>query len=183
VDVLQRLQPLDILFAVLWAGVVGWGLQTGMLRQLGMLVAVYAAALAAGTLYRQGGAGLGMAFGRENLAQLEFAAYVALFVIVFVVIGVIIWRAYPASRMSRGFGTDNVLGATVAAIWGVLFLIAVLTVLRFYAAVPWRGEEITQQGILRQVQLSQVAPMLEVVASPLWQAMVPWFPAPVNPRL
>ena len=182
-DVLQRLQPLDILFAILWAGLVGWGLQTGAVRQLGMLVGVYAAALAAGTLYRPGGAALAMAFGRENLAQLEFAAYVSLFVIVFVVIGVIIWRAYPASRMSRGFGTDNVLGATLAAVWGVLFLIAVLTVLRFYAAVPWRGEETTQQGVLRQVQLSQVAPVLEVVASPLWQAMAPWFPAPVTPRL
>src|SRR5919202_1541494 len=91
VEVLQRLQPLDILFAVLWAGVVGWGLQTGTVRQLGMLVGVYAAALAAGTLYRSGGAALAMAFGRENLAQLEFAAYLGLFVIVFGVIGVIIW--------------------------------------------------------------------------------------------
>ena len=168
---------------MLWAGLVGWGLQTGIVRQLGMLVGVYAAALTAGTLYRQGGAALGLAFGRENLPQLEFAAYVGLFLIVFAVIGVIIWRAYPASRMSRGFGTDNILGASLAAIWGVLFLIAVLTVLRFYAAVPWRGEETTQQSILRQVQLSQVAPMLQVVASPLWQVMAPWFPAPVNPRL
>ena len=168
---------------VLWAGLVGWGLQTGIVRQLGMLVGVYAAALTAGTLYRQGGAALGMAFGRENLPQLEFAAYVALFLIVFTVIGVIIWRAYPASRMSRGFGTDNLLGAGLAAIWGVLFLIAVLTVLRFYAAVPWRGEETTQQGIMRQVQLSQVAPVLQVVASPLWQVMTPWFPAPVTARL
>ena len=168
---------------VLWAGLVGWGLQTGIVRQLGMLVGVYAAALTAGTLYRQGGAALGMAFGRENLPQLEFAAYVALFLIVFTVIGVIIWRAYPASRMSRGFGTDNLVGAGLAAIWGVLFLIAVLTVLRFYAAVPWRGEETTQQGIMRQVQLSQVAPVLQVVASPLWQVMTPWFPAPVTARL
>ena len=168
---------------VLWAGLVGWGLQTGIVRQLGMLVGVYAAALTAGTLYRQGGAALGMAFGRENLPQLEFAAYVALFLIVFTVIGVIIWRAYPASRMSRGFGTDNLVGADLAEIWGVLFLIAVLTVLRFYAAVPWRGEETTQQGIMRQVQLSQVAPVLQVVASPLWQVMTPWFPAPVTARL
>ena len=168
---------------MLWAGLVGWGLQTGIVRQLGMLVGVYTAALTAGTLYRQGGAALGLAFGRENLPQLEFAAYVGLFLIVFAVMGVIIWRAYPASRMSRGFGTDNILGASLAAIWGVLFLIAVLTVLRFYAAVPWRGEETTQQSILSQVQLSQVAPMLQVVASPLWQVMAPWFPAPVNPRL
>jgi uncharacterized membrane protein required for colicin V production len=183
VDVLQRLQALDILFAILWAGIVGWGLQTGIVRQLGMLVGVYAAALVAGTLYRPGGAALALAFGRENLPQLEFAAYVALFILVFAAIGVIIWRAYPASRMSRGFGADNVLGAALGAVWGVLFLIGVLTVLRFYAAVPWRGEETTQQSILRQVQLSQVAPVLQVVTSPLWQAMAPWFPAPVNPRL
>jgi uncharacterized membrane protein required for colicin V production len=183
VDTLQRLQALDILFAVLWAGIVGWGLQTGIVRQLGMLVGIYASALLAGTLYRQGGNSLALAFGRENLPQLEFAAYVGLLVIVFAVIGLIIWRAYPASRISRGFGTDNILGASMGAIWGILLLIAVLTVLRFYAAVPWRGEETTQQSIMRQVQLSQVAPVLQVVASPLWQAMVPWFPAPVDAHL
>jgi uncharacterized membrane protein required for colicin V production len=183
VDTLQRLQALDILFAVMWAGIVGWGLQTGIVRQLGMLVGIYASALLAGTLYRQGGNSLALAFGRENLPQLEFAAYVGLLVIVFAVIGLIIWRAYPASRISRGFGTDNILGAAMGAIWGILLLIAVLTVLRFYAAVPWRGEETTQQSIMRQVQLSQVAPVLQVVASPLWQAMVPWFPAPVDARL
>jgi uncharacterized membrane protein required for colicin V production len=183
VDLLQRLQALDILFAILWAGIVGWGLQTGIVRQLGMLVGVYAAALVGGALYRPGGNVLAMAFGRENLPQLEFAAYVALFVIVFAVLALLIWRAYPASRLGRGFGTDNVLGAAMGGIWGILLLIAVLTILRFYAVVPWREEETTQQSILRQVQLSQVAPVLEVVASPLWQAMVPWFPAPVDPRL
>jgi len=65
----------------------------------------------------------------------------------------------------------------------VLFLIAILTVLRFYAAVPWKGQEISQQGVIRQIQMSQVAPVLQVVAAPLWQVMAPWFPAPVNPQL
>jgi hypothetical protein len=37
--------------------------------------------------------------------------------------------------------------------------------------------------VLAQVQTSQVAPVLEVVASPLWNLLVPWFPTPVNPRL
>ena len=49
--------------------------------------------------------------------------------------------------------------------------------------VDWREQEATQGGVLRQVQLSQVAPVLEVVAAPLWEIMTPWFPAPVNPRL
>jgi len=183
VDALQRLQPLDILFAVVWAGIVGWGLQTGVVRQLGMLVGVYGGALIAGSVYRQGGALLALGFGNQDQPQLEFWAYVAIFVVLFSVIGVIMWRSYPASRVSRGFGTDNMLGAALGAIWGVLLLIELLTILRFYAAVPWKGQETTQLGVLRQIQLSQVAPTLEVVVSPLWQVMVPWFPAPVNPRL
>jgi uncharacterized membrane protein required for colicin V production len=182
-EVFQRLQPLDILFAVMWAGIIGWGLQTGLLRQIGMLVGVYGAAVVSGSLYHTGGQALAAAFGHEILPQLEFAAYVALFVVAFVVIGLLIWRAYPMSRLSRRFGMDNVLGAGVATIWGVLFLIALLTIMRFYAVVPWKEQEATQRSVQGQVQSSQVAVVLQLVAAPLWQAMVPWFPAPVNARL
>jgi uncharacterized membrane protein required for colicin V production len=183
VETVQRLQPLDILFAILWAGIVGWGLQAGIVRQLGMLVAVYGAALLSGSLYRQAGQALSLAFGRESLPIFEFIGYVFLFFLTFGVIALIIWRTYPASRIGRHFGTENVLGAAVAAIWGVLFLIALLTILRFYAGVPWRDQEASQRGVLGQVQSSQVAPVLQVVAAPLWQIMVPWFPAPVPTRL
>jgi uncharacterized membrane protein required for colicin V production len=183
VDVLQRLQALDILCAVVWAAIVGWGLQTGIVRQIGMLVGVYGAALLSGSLYRQAASAVALAVGRENLPQLEFIVYVALFVIVFGIIGLVVWRAYPASRFNRGFGTDNLFGAVVAAVWGVLLLIALVTILRFYVAVPWKGQETTQLGVMRQIQLSQVAPVLEVVASPLWNLMAPWFPGPVKPRL
>jgi Colicin V production protein len=182
-EVLQRLQPLDILFAIMWAGIIGWGLQTGVLRQLGMLVGVYGAAIAAGSLYHTGGQGLAAAFGAEILPRLEFAAYVGLFVVAFGGIGLLIWRAYPMSRLSRRFGLDNVLGAAVATLWGILLLIALLTILRFYAAVPWKEQEATQQSVLRQIQTSQVAVVLEFVAAPLWQAMVPWFPTPVAATL
>ena len=182
-DILERLQPMDFLFVIIWAGIVGWGLQTGVVRQLGMLVGVYGAALVGGTLYRQGGAALALIVGRDQQPQLEFFAYAAILIIIFGLIALFIWRAYPASRINRRFGTDNVLGAAVAATWGVLLLIALLTVMRFYAAVPWRGQETTQQSIVRQVQLSQMAPVLQVVASPLWQVMVPWFPGPVTGRI
>ena len=46
-EILQRLQPLDILFAILWAALVGWGLSTGLVRQIGMFVGVYGGALLA----------------------------------------------------------------------------------------------------------------------------------------
>lgn len=182
-DVLQRLQPLDILFAILWATIVGWGLQAGVVRQIGMLVGVYGAALLAGSVYGQAGQALAQAFGRGILPQLEFVGYVAVFVISFGVIGLIIWRAYPSSRINRQFGAENVLGGALGAIWGVLLLITLLTIFRYYAVIPWPEQEKTQQAVRGQVQSSQVAPVLEVVAAPLWDVMAPWFPAPVNPRL
>ena len=142
-DILQRLQPLDILFVLLWAGIVGWGLQTGIVRQLGMLVGVYGAAILAGSCTATSGGRFAAAFGAENLPQLEFVGYVVLFAVAFGVIGLIIWRAYPLSRLGRGFGADNAVGAAVAAVWGMLLLIALLTMLRFYAVVPWHGQEAT----------------------------------------
>ncbi|MGI9149423.1 MAG: CvpA family protein [Chloroflexota bacterium] len=182
-EVVQRLQPLDVLFAVVWAGIIGWGIQTGLLRQVGMLIGVYGATVVSGSVYHAGGQALATAFGRESLSQLEFIAYLALFVLTFFGLGLVIWRAYPMSRLSRRFGTDNVLGAGAAMIWGVLLLIAVLTTLRFYAVVPWREQEATQRRVLGQIQSSQVAPVLQLAAAPLWQLMAPWFPAPVAPSL
>jgi hypothetical protein len=183
VDVLARLQPLDFLLVVVWAGVVGWGLQTGLIRQLGMLVGIYVAAIAAGSFYRQGGQAIGMAFGRDLLQRWEMLAYVVMVIVIFGVTGLIIWRAYPLSRLGRKFGSDNLLGAMVGAVWGAMLLIMIVTMLRFFTVTPWRGQEIAQQGVLGQVQASQVAPVLEVVLSPLWQLMAPWFPTPVPPRL
>jgi uncharacterized membrane protein required for colicin V production len=187
-DVLQRLQPLDVLFAIVWACVVGWGLQSGFVRQLGMLVGVYAAAVVAGSLYRPAGNAFAYAFGDAVRPTLELVSYVALFVLVFGLIAVFIWQAYPLSRLRGEFGFDNLLGAAVAAVWGVLLLIGVLTILRFYAVTPLQAQgsqtpQPSQLDIQRQVQLSQIAPVLEVVASPLWEAMTPWFPARVSPRV
>ncbi len=179
-EVLQRLQPLDVLFAIVWAGIVGWGLQTGFIRQIGMLVGVYAAALLAGSAYRAGAQALSLAFGRGILPVLELLSYVVLFAVVFGLVGLLIWRAYPLTRLGRDFGTENVLGAALAAVWGVMLLIVVLTMLRFFAVVPWREQEGTQRSVLSQVQTSQVAPVLEVVASPVWNLLTPWFPEPVK---
>ena len=182
-EALQRLQPLDLLLVVVWAGLVGWGLQTGLVRQVGLLVGVYAAAVLAASLYRPAGQFGAMAFGREALQQAEFVSYVLIFVLVFGLVAVLIWRAYPSSRLSRSFGLDNLAGGAVGAVWGALLLIALVTMLRFYIATPWRGQEPTQQGVVSQLAGSQLAPVLELVLSPLWQVMTPWFPAVVPPRL
>jgi hypothetical protein len=182
-EALQRLQPLDFLMVVLWAAIVGWGLQTGLIRQLGMLLGVYAGAVLAGSVYRPVGQVLSLAFGRGVLPQCEFFAYIGSFILVFGVMGVLMWRVYPLTRLTRGWGWDNVAGGMVAAIWGASLLVVLVTSLRYYTLTPWRGQEATQQGVVTQVNASQVAPVLQLALSPLWQVMTPWFPAIVPPRL
>jgi uncharacterized membrane protein required for colicin V production len=182
VEVLQRIQPLDFLFVVLWAGIVGWGLQAGLIRHLGMLLGVYVGAIAAATLYKPGGRALALAFGNEGLPRWEFIAYSAVFLVVFGSIGLFIWRVYPLTRLGNQFGADNLLGAMLGAIWGAMLLIMIVTILRYFVATPWRGQETAQQGIFSQVEASQMAPVLQVVLAPLWQIMMPWFPMAVPPR-
>src|SRR5438477_299828 len=140
------------MFVVLWAAVVGWGLQTGILRQLGMLLGVYVAAIGAFTVYRPAAGFVSLAFGKEGQPRWEFLSYVVVFAAVFSVVGLGIWRAYPLTRISRSFGMENVAGGALGAIWGALLLIALLTILRFYVATPWKGQETSQQSILAQVQ-------------------------------
>ena len=57
---------------------------------------------------------------------------------------VVVWAAYASSR---GLGTESVLGAAPGRVWGVLFLIAVLTILCFYAVVPRSGKKRTSKAL------------------------------------
>ena len=183
-EILQRLQPLDVLFAIVWAAIVGWGLQTGALRQLGMLIGVFAAAVLAGWAERSLGQSVALPFGPSSPPILHFVAYVATFVAAFGLVFTLVRRASatrPRSRSGRNFGLDNVLGAALGAVWGVMLLIVLLTMLRFFVVVPWRGQETAQQNVLRQIQTSHAAPVLEEAAAPVWGVLAQWFPSGVRP--
>jgi hypothetical protein len=182
VDLLQRLQPIDEVFALLLLAVVGWGLQAGFVRQLSVLIGVYVAFLLAGSLYQPIGQSAALFAGQQQAPLMEFFAYVAIMVGALLTICWMIWQAFPRHGPGGDFGWANLLGGAVAAGWGVLFLIALLTVLRYYAVVPWRDQELTQSTVRRQLQQSQTAPMLEGVTSPWWRIMSPWFPASVENR-
>jgi hypothetical protein len=178
-----RLQPLDILFALAWVAIVGWSPRTGVIRQLGMLIAVYLAFLLAGSLYQPVGQAAALIFGTSRAPLLEFAAYTILLTGTFAAICWLVRQTYPQGRHRPESGAGQLLGAVIGVIWGLLFLIAVLTALRYFVAVPWPELEATQANVRRQIQQSQVAPMLEMPAWPLWRIMAPWFPSAVDARL
>jgi uncharacterized membrane protein required for colicin V production len=182
VEALQRLQALDFVLVIVWAAIIGWGVKSGLIRQLTMLVATYSAAVAAGQLYKPGGEALAaFGFGREALPQTQLVAYALLFFGVLVLIALIAWRVYPHTGLAGRRGLDAVLGGAVGAVWGTLLLIAVIAILRFYTVTFWPGQEATQLAVAAQIQRAQLTAVLEVLLAPLWQAMALWFPDPIKP--
>jgi hypothetical protein len=60
-----------------------------------------------------------------------------------------------------------------------MLLIALVTMLRFYAVSPWAGQEQAQFEVTASLGRSQLLPVLAVALGPLWQGLAIWFPDPV----
>ena len=150
-----------------------------------MLIGVLAAAVLAGWAEKNVGQSAALPFGLSSQPIVQFAAYVATFVVAFALVLLFIRRVSarrPRARSGRNFGLDNLLGAALGAVWGVMLLIVLLTMLRFFIVVPWRGQEAAQQNVLRQIQASHVAPVLQGVTAPVWDVLGQWFPSAVSAR-
>lgn len=181
-DAIQRLQPLDFVLAIVWAAIVGYGASTGAIRQLILLVATYLGAIVAGQAYKPAGEALAnFGFGRGAVPQTQWVAYVLLFFATLLGVGLLTRRAYPHTRLGRQRRSEHVAGALIAAVWGLLVLIEVIAILRFFTSTFWPGQEAMQIAIAGQLERSQLVPTLQAGLAPLWQVMQPWFPEPLKP--
>jgi uncharacterized membrane protein required for colicin V production len=180
-EFLARLQPIDEFLGLIWLLIVGWGLLTGVIRQVGMLVAVVGGTLIASTLYHQTARMLTQGLGSGQQALLPLQTYTLLFAAGTAVLGFAVWHAVPLSRLQSGFGIDNLIGALLGALWAVVLLIVVLTLARYFTAVPWQDQELRQQVLLRQIENSRVLVALQSAGvRPVWQLLTPWLPAEVH---
>ncbi len=182
-EALQRFQPLDFLLILLWAVIVAWGVASGVVRQTFLLFGVYAGVIAASQLYQPVASMLIPVFGRDFRERGEWLAYLAVFGVVFAIVLFLTLRTYPRTRILSRPRLDTALGTVLAAVWGSMLLIAIITVLRFFVRSFWPGAEFVQQVVDDQVRRSQVALFLELVAAPIWALMTPWFPDRVPPIL
>lgn len=175
----MSVEGLDVVLIVLWALAIGWGWVSGTIRQIGMLVGVYlaagAASIASGPLgsYLEGADPIVQNTGNDVLA------WAFVFFLVFVVFAIVLFRVYPSVGLGN-LGLDRIGGVVVAAIWGIMFVIAVLTILRYYAVVVWPGQLAQQQSMTVQVRQSVVAHVLANNLQPFWLVMSPGFPPGVS---
>ena len=97
----------------------------------------------------------------------------------FILIG-LAWGLSLSFVGAKGIGYVAKIATYLNFIPLVMLLIVLLTMLRFFVVVPWRGQETAQQNVLRQIQTSHVAPVLEEVAAPVWGVLAQWFPSAVS---
>lgn len=182
-DTIQRLQPLDFVFILLWGLIVAWGVQSGVIRQLILFVVAYASFVLASQLYRPAGAALAYAFGTGILPQLQFIAYATTFVLAVVGAGWASIAFYPQTRLVGRRRLDGFLGGLVGALWASVLIVSLVTVLRLFSATFWPGQEGAISAVDAQVRRSQVPPALQAGFGPVWQIMVPWFPDKVGANI
>ncbi|MBI2756436.1 MAG: CvpA family protein [Chloroflexi bacterium] len=180
-DAVLRLQPLDYVLALLWAGTVGIGVRTGVVRQVIFVVALYLAAIAASQLYKPAGIGLSnFGFGRGAIPMAQWFSYVFVFLAIFGAVTILSKRMYPHTALAGRRRTDALLGGIAGALAGLLLVIQIVTVIRFYGATPNVDNEGGRLSAAQQVQRSQLVPVLQFGSAPLWGLLAPWFPDPLR---
>lgn len=180
-EAFQRLQALDFLLVIIWALVIAWGVASGVIRQLIMLVAVYFGAIAAGQGYAIAGVLLSRITGPETVVQMQLLSYLLLFVATVTLLWFISWRVYPHTALVGQRRLDAIAGGVTAAIWGLMLLIWIVGLLLYFTALFWPAQEPMQVTVQGEIVRSQLVQFLRGVLEPLWNLMQPWFPLPVRP--
>ena len=180
-EALQRLQPLDFLLVVLWAGIIAWGVRTGLIRQFAVLLGTYVGAIVAGQGYQPFGYLL-TAFG-PGLGMLQATQWIAYTVLFFLVLAAITLGSYIIYRHTQLAGesrVDTIGGGVLAAFWGLLLLMEMDAILSLFALVFWPDLQDLQLQVRLQVARSQMIALLEHLLPPLWALMSPWLPEAVR---
>jgi hypothetical protein len=181
VEAIQRLQALDFALVIVWALVIAVGVRAGIINALVLVLALYVGAIAASQAYKFIGGLISMTtIGSRD--EMHVVAYGVLFFSVAIALVLSVRLFYPHTLLANYRRQDAVLGGVFAGIAGLLLLIGIVTILRFYVVTFWPSQQFTQLTVEGQLQRSQVAIVLRGPLTPLWWAMQFWFPDPLKPQ-
>src|SRR6266545_5412770 len=131
---------LDILMILVWLGFINLGALSGTVRQVLLLVALYAASIMAGTLYAFVAGAIRMAAGQYLTQQMLESV---LLLVLFVVIGIIFYLGFtsvytdtrPVSSSARL--ADTIVGGLLGIVTGMLCVVALYGALAFLVQPRW----------------------------------------------
>jgi len=171
--------PIDVLMILFWLGFVLVGTLSGSIRQLLLLLSLFAAAVIAGTTNSYAGAALHMVAGDTYSQQVSegymmFFLFLLCSVVFFYVLSSTWKETRPLGRNAHVY--DTVLGGLLGVACGLLFVVAMYASLAFATQNPWPNSDSTRVTLAGQVSQSVLQPAIEEKIPAIYSVLRPFFP-------
>ena len=170
---------LDFLMLAVWLGLIVVGALTGAIRQVLLLVAMYASTIVAGAGNSYEGAALKSVFG-NSLSRELLDSYMLL--LTFLVGTILLYwgfiSVYPETRpIERNPRlADAAVGGLLGLPIGLLFVVVMFAALALLVRAPWPGGDLTRNNLQDQVSTSVLQPLLAQKLPFAYTAVRPWLP-------
>ena len=158
-ELFGRMTALDLLLIFLWIAAVGFGWNSGILRQLFLLGSVLAAGIIASTVVYGASYWTGVVSGAGSERMLPFT-YTLLIVLVTAVIFLLTVRSYSQTRLLRHQGTDHVVGALLGFVVGLIAVNFAIGILVMTTTEPWLVLDGARVNIRQQLDSTPFIPLV-----------------------
>ena len=176
-EILARVNALDlIILALLAAGMLtGW--QQGLIRQLLGMAAFYVA-LVLGAQYHRLIGGWVMAIAPDAAwVAVDTLAFLFIFIVVLLTFTWVGRQVYADTHIPFFSALDGLAGALFGVLAACLQVIIALSLVRFVLSVSWFEWESTRQVILQVFRTSALEPIFTGAAPMLYVLIRPWLPS------
>jgi hypothetical protein len=160
-EFLRQMTALDVLFILLWIGIIVFGVTSGVIRAIILIISLLFGALVGALV-----AGPASIWGGIATAQTRSVALPGTYTIVVILITLAIFiisvKMFPETKLGRYYVIDKVTGAIVGFAAGLVAISVLVGVIVVITSQPWAVLEDTRANI--RLQLAST-PFLPLVAS------------------
>jgi hypothetical protein len=160
-EFLRQMTALDVLFILLWIGVMIYGISAGVIRALILIISLLFGAIIGALV-----AGPASVWGGIATAQTRNVALPGTYTIVVILITLAIFffatKVFPETKLGRYYVVDKVSGAILGFAAGLMAVSVLVGILIVITSQPWAVLDDTRSNI--RLQLAST-PFLPLVAS------------------
>lgn len=178
-DFIRQMTALDVLLILVWLGIFIYGIATGVIRQLILIVSLLLGALVGALV-----AGPASVWGAIATASTREAALPATYAIMVVLITLLIFsfgmRVYPETRLGRYVMIDHVGGAILGFVAGLISISMIVGILLVLVSQPWVVLDETRNNIRLQLASTPFLPLIAATFPLVTQMIANSLPVPVK---
>jgi uncharacterized membrane protein required for colicin V production len=178
-EFVRQMSALDVLFILLWIGIVIYGVSSGVIRQLTLIASLLVGALLAGLA--AGPTSVWTAVLISSTRNVALPTTYAILLIFFVVaFYVAIIRVYPETRLGKYYVIDKAGGGVLGFLSGLLLISILVGMLAVLTSQPWIQFEDTRANLRLQLTSTPFLPAVAASFPLITQLVASSLPLPIK---